>query len=138
MSYEVFESSKDIKTVRKKDDVEFFQKAMKNLKFERDVDLVVFCASIGLYRSKLKNLEIKENNPSLKKLTSITTFDKSRLFDFIILTYLNTEHERMKEFENYFYTGFTILKKWFDENDKNMTNTIERIYNLTNDLIINK
>jgi len=133
----IFEDKKDVKTVRRKADVEFFHRAVKKLKFKRDIDLVIFCASLGLYRSKLKGLDRKERNPSLKKLTSIATFDNSRLFDFLILTYLKVEKERMKEFEAYFYTGFVILKNWFDENDKNMSKTIERFCTIYDDLLEN-
>lgn len=134
MSYEIFEDKKDVRTVLKKADFGFFKDAVKKLKFQRDIDLVIFCASLGLYRSKLKGLDRKERNPSLKKLTSIATFDNRRLFDFLIMIYLNVEKERMKEFEAYFYTGFLILKNWFEKNDKNMNNTIERFCTIYDDL----
>ncbi len=137
MSYEIFEDEKNVKTVLRKADMEFFKKALKALKFPRDIDLVIFCASLGLYRSKLKGMEQKERNPSLKKLTSITTFNNKRLFDFLIMTYLKVEKERMKEFEAYFYTGFIILKNWFDKNDKNMNNTIERFCTIYDDYLEN-
>ena len=137
MSYEIFEDKKDVRTVLLKADIEFFKDAVKKLKFQRDIDLVIFCASLGLYRSKLKELENKERNPSLKKLTSIATFDNRRLFDFLIMTYLNVEKERMKEFEAYFYTGFIILKNWFDKYDKNMNNTIERFCTIYDELLEN-
>jgi len=137
MRYTIFEDKKDVKTVRRKADFEFFQKAVKKLKFKRDIDLVIFCASLGLYRNKLKGLGRKERNPSLKKLTSIATFDNSRLFDFLIMTYLNVEKERMKEFEAYFYTGFIILKNWFEKNDDDMDNTIARFCTIYDDLLEN-
>ena len=137
MSYEIFEGKKDVRTVRRNADKEFFQRAVKKLKFKRDIDLVIFCTSVGLYRSKLKGLDRKERSPSLKKLTSVATFENRRLFDFLILTYLNVEKERLKEFEAYFYTGFIILKNWFEKNDKNMTNTIDRFCTICDDLLEN-
>lgn len=137
MSYEIFEGIKDVKTVRKSEDIEFFQRAMKKLKFERDIDLVVFCTSIGLYCCKIKGSIITEKNPSLKKLTSMTTFERRQLFDLLILNFLKVENERIKEFEMYFYQGFLILKNWFENNEKNMTNTIERYSTIIDDLLLN-
>ncbi len=137
MSYEIFEDEKNVRTVLLKADIDFFKKALKSLKFSRDIDLVIFCASLGLYRSKLKGMGHKERNPRLKKLTSITTFDNRRLFDFLIMTYLNVEKERLKEFESYFYTGFIILRNWFYEYDKNMNNTIERFCSIYDELLEN-
>jgi len=134
MSYEIFQNAKDVKTVRKPEDVEFFQIIMKDLKFERDIDLVVFCASIGLYKYILKGTDIRDKYPSLKKLTSMTTFDRRRLFDLLILNYLKVENERIKEFEIYFYTGFLILKEWFKNNKENMKNTIDLYSNIIDDL----
>lgn len=135
MSYEIFQGAKDVKTVRKADDTEFFEKAMKKLKFERDIDLVIFCTSIGLYQCKIKGKNIKEKYPSLKKLTSMTTFDRRKLFDLLILNYLKIENERVKEFEIYFYTGFLILKEWFDNNDDDTINTIDKYSNIIDDLL---
>ena len=138
MSEDVFEGEKDVRTVKRNDDAEFFQRAMNKLKFERDVDLIVFCASIGLYRSKLKGIETKESYPSLRKLTSIMTLDSRRLFDYIVQSYLGVEKGRLKEFECYFYTGFKILEEWFDKNDKNVTGTLERFSTLNEDLLVEK
>jgi len=136
MSIELFNGVKDVKTVRKNEDKDFFKRAMKKLKFEKDLDLVVFCASIGLYRSKLMEFDKKEKNPSLQKLTSITTFNRNqaKLFDYLILTFLKVENDRMGEFELYFYTGFKALKKWFDSNEKNMGNTVELYCTLIEDM----
>ena len=129
-SYEVFEGAKDVKTVRRNEDVEFFQRAKKKLNFELDLDLIAFCASIGLYRSRLKGVEKREPYPSLTKLTNILSFERRQLFDLLILAYVGVERERMKEFEAYFYTGFKILEQWFEKNDKDMTSSIDRFTSL--------
>jgi hypothetical protein len=129
-NYEVFEGAKDLKTVRRNEDVEFFQRAKKKLNFELDLDLIAFCTSIGLYRSKLRGVEKKEPYPSLTKLTNILSFERRQLFDLLLLAYVGVEKDRMKEFEAYFYTGFKILEEWFEKNDKNMINSIDRFSSL--------
>lgn len=138
MSYQLFEGKIDVRTVKKPEDVESFQKIKRRLKFERDIDLIVFCASIGLYRCEIKKSDEKTKKTSLVKLTTIPTFDRARLFDFIVLTFLKIEGERMHEFESYFYTGFKILEEWFQNNDGNMNNTLERFSTIINDLLTNK
>ena len=133
--YELFEGKKEVRTVKEKEDTNSFQKIKKKLKFERDIDLVILCTSIGLYRTKIKKSDVKENNFRLTKLVNIPTFENARFFDFIILTFLNIETNRMHEFESYFYTGFKILKEWYNNNDQNMNNTLERYSSIIDDLI---
>lgn len=138
MSYELFEGRTDVRTVKSPEDITSFQKIKRRLKFERDIDLIVFCASIGLFICEIKNSSEKMKKTSLVKLTTIPTFDRARLFDFIILTLLKVENQRMHEFETYFYTGFKILEDWFQNNDSNMNNTLERFSTIINDLLSNK
>jgi len=126
MTYEPFEGEKSVRTVRLKKDEKFFKKAVKKLGFKKEIDLVTFCAAIALYKEyKYKTLE-KKLLTSAKKLVGIESFDKKDLYDLVILEHLGFKENRLKEFEKYFYTGFNILKEWFEENDADANSEIER------------
>lgn len=136
LSYQLFEKASDIRLYKPGSrDREEFDKIKAKLHFIRDLDLIVFCAAIGIRSVKLLNGAEKEPAPSLTKLVSIISLDTASLYDFIVLVYLETSEQRMTEFESYFHTGFRVLKDWFNKNDKLMTNSLERLCVLYDDFV---
>jgi len=126
MTYEVFEGEKSVRTVRLKKDEEFFKKAAKKLGFKWDIHLITFCVAIALRKEyKDKTLD-KRPLTSAKKLVGMESFDKKDFYDCVISEYLGIKGGRLKEFETYFYTGFNILKEWFEEYDADTNSEIER------------
>jgi hypothetical protein len=123
---ELFEGSKAFPTVRNKDDKATFKTAMKVFKFSMDLDLVIFCAALGLYVSKSKQ-RIKPEAGGVEKLVSISTMDipTAKMFDYLIIAFLESKTERMKEFEKYFFTGFVYLKEWMQKNEGDIINTLD-------------
>lgn len=124
MNYKLFEDKKSIKIMRREEEREDFNRIKKKLGFGEDIDLVTFCASIGLKKYIESNLRLDEL-PGSKKLADISTFDESKLFDYLIITCLNEKEKRLRKFESLFYTGFKILKKWFDENGVDIRKELE-------------
>ena len=126
MTYAPFEGEKSVRTVKLKKDKEFFKKAVKKLGFKKEIDLVTFCAAIALYKEyEYKTLD-KKLLTSTKKLVGIESFDKKDLYDLVILEHLGFKENRLKEFETYFYTGFNILKEWFENYGPDVNSEIER------------
>ena len=126
MTYVPFEGEKSVKTVRLKKDGEFFKKAVKKMGFKKDIDLVTFCVAIAIRKEYEDKTLAKKPLTSSQKLVGMESFDKKDFYDLIILEYLNFRKERLKEFETYFYTGFTVLHEWFEENDAEASSEIER------------
>lgn len=128
--YKPFDGEKAVRTVRRKTEQVFFKKAVKKLGFKNEIDLVTFCVAIALrkeYKDKTLN---KKPLTSAKKLVGMESFDKKDLYDLIILEYLNLREKRLKEFETYFYTGFNILKEWFEKNNADFSYQIERLFDI--------
>lgn len=126
MPYEVFEGKGNVRKPRLKKDKEFFDRARKKLGFKEEIDLVTFCTAISLYEEHLGGHLNKKQAPSLKEMAKMYSFKKRKLYDFIILNYLEVQEDRLKEFEKYFYTGFEILREWFEEHGADANSEIER------------
>ena len=126
MRYEVFEGEKAVNTVRLKRDKDFFDNAIKKLGFKNEIDLVTFCASIALYKECIERDLDKMPLSNRKKLVGMETFDKRKLYDFLILNYLEIKEKRLEDFEKYFYTGFNILRRWFEKHEPDTTSELER------------
>ena len=130
MIYLPFEGEKSVRTVRAPKDKKFFKRAKEKLGFKLEIDLVTFCVAIALrkeYENKTLN---KKPLTFAEKLVGMESFNKRTFYDLLILDYLGVKENRLKEFETYFYTGFNILKEWFEENDADANSEIERFFGI--------
>lgn len=127
IEYEVFEGKGIVRKPKKKKDKEFFNNIKEKLGFNNDIDFATFCTAIAIYK-KYNNepLDMKDK-PSLKEMAKMYSFDKKKLYDFIILSHLEVEEKRLEEFEKYFYAGFELLKEWFEEYGPDTNTEIERL-----------
>jgi len=128
MDYDVFEGKKSIRIMRGKQR-EDFNRIKKRLGLKKDIDLVTLSASIGLHERVHSGKELKKLT-SLQKLADMSVFDDRRLYDYVIITCLKTKEKRLEKFEALFYTGFRILKEWFDKNGADVRNELEAFANL--------
>lgn len=126
MTYEVFEGKGIVRKVRLSKDKEFFNYAKKKLSFVEEIDIVTFCTAIALYKEHLEEPLDKKEKLSLKEMAKMYSFKKAKLYDFIILSCLEVQENRLEEFEKYFYAGFEILRKWFENHGPDTTNELER------------
>lgn len=126
MTYEVFEGKGIVRKVRLNKDKEFFNYAKEKLSFVEEIDLVTFCTAIALYKEHLEEPLDKKEKLSLKEMAKMYSFKKAKLYDFIILSCLEVQENRLEEFEKYFYAGFEILRKWFENHGPDTTNELER------------
>ena len=114
MSDEIFSNADSIQTISGKTEREKLQEIQRDLGINRDADMIILCAAIGLYRSALKGEE-KVTPPAFTKLTNISIFEDSKLYDRIIRSMCKIEKPILKDFNEYVYTGFKIVKDWFDK-----------------------
>ncbi len=126
MPYELFEGKGSIRKPMLKKDKEFFDQAKEKLRFTEEIDLVTFCTAIALFKEHHGEHIDKKDTLSLKEMTKISSFKKAKLYDIIILNYLEVEEERLDIFEKYFYAGFEILKEWFENHGPDANSEIER------------
>lgn len=126
MDAKVFEGTDRINSLSKKRKREFedLKDLEDKLNFPSELDLVVFCTSIGLYKVEIGNNEFKKL-PSSRELVSTLRFEDKDLFDRLIIT-LGREKNRLEKFEGYFYTGFKVLRKWLKEREPDLDNELER------------
>lgn len=126
MSYEIFEGKLGVRKPKLKKDKEFFDRAKKRLGFTEEIDLVTFCTAIALFKEHLGESIDKKDKLNLKEMAKMYSFKKAKLYDFIILNYLEVKENRLEEFEKYFYAGFEILREWFEEYGPDANSEIER------------
>ena len=112
MSDEIFSNADSIQTISGKADRDKLQKIQERLGINRDADLIILCGAIGLYRSVLKGKD-PATAPAFTKLTNISIFEDSKLYDRIIRTKCKIEKPILKDFNEYVYTGFKIVNAWF-------------------------
>lgn len=114
MDTRIFEGAPRMYSIRKtRTEYTDLEDLREKLNFVNEIDLVVFCASIGMYRVEIERERFIEL-PSRRELVSINLFEDAELFDRLIIA-LGAEEKRQKKFEDYFYTGFFVLKKWLEE-----------------------
>jgi len=134
MQYEPFSGDSSINTVRKTEDVKDFNHIKDSLGFAMDIDLVIFCASLGLYKVALKKKTEKTKSPSLKKLATMTTFSTRYMYDYIIRNFLDIEKPHIKDFDEYFYSGFIELQNWYKKNGTNMEDSLHAFSEIITDI----
>ncbi|MGV9141428.1 MAG: hypothetical protein ACOC1X_00660 [Promethearchaeota archaeon] len=136
MTYELFEGKKVVRKPKIKKDKEFFEEALEKLSFKKfqEIDLVTFCAAIGLYKEyKGENVVFEE--PKLKELAKMYSFKKADLYDNIVLNFLEIDSNRLEVFEKYFYAGFKILEEWFEDYGPESKCELERFSKLWDYLV---
>jgi len=111
VSYQLFEGAKDIKIMKNENDRKTFDQFKQRFGYKIDMDFITFCASIGIYKLYRENTKIQILKGP-KKHANITAFSNSKIFDYLILNSLEIKEDRMKFFQNLFYTGLKILEKW--------------------------
>lgn len=135
MPYEPFSGDSSVNTVRKAEDVKDFNHIRDSLGFSLDIDLVTFCAAVGLYKVALKKKITKTLSPSVKKLATMTTFSTRYMYDYIIRNFLDIEKPHIKDFDEYFYSGFMVVKHWYKKNGTNMEDSLHAFTEMVSDLL---
>ena len=135
MPYEAFSNDSSVNTVKTSEDEKVFNHIKKTLGFSLDLHLVTFCAAIGLYQSALKKKMETKKSPPVKKLVPMSTFKTRYMYDYITKNFLDIQSPRIKDFDEYFYTGFLLVKNWFTTNGPNMENNIHAFSELISDLL---
>jgi hypothetical protein len=126
MVKEIFEGAKSVRIW--KGNRETFDRIKKKLGLSNDIDLVTLCASIAFH--KYKSIDNLENMPSRKKLADMGVFEDRELFDYFIISCYGCEQNRLKVFESFFYTGYGIIKEWFETNAPLLINELEAYVDL--------
>jgi len=135
MRYEAFGEDQTVSSVRKAEDVKDFEHIRDTLGFALDIHLVTFCAALGLYKAALKKKIDKVKSPSLKKLATMTVFQTKYMYDYIIRNFLDIEKPYMKDFNEYFYTGFIEVQNWYEKNGTNMENELHAFNEIITDML---
>ena len=135
MLYEPFSNDSSVNTVRKAEDVKDFNHIRDSLGFSLDIDLVTFCAAVGLYKVALKKKITKSTSPSIKKLATMTTFLTRYMYDYIIRNFLDIEKPHIKDFDEYFYSGFIEVQDWYKKNGTNMEDSLHAFSEIITDLL---
>lgn len=114
MPYEIFEGKNKVRKFRNKKDDNDFDALKKKFGFSDEIDLASFCAAISFFKkNKGDPIEIL-SPPNMKEMAMMQSFKKAKLYDFLVLNYLDVENDRLTEFEKYFYSGFRFLRNWFE------------------------
>ena len=135
MQYEAFGEDQTVSSVRKAEDVKDFEHIRDRLGFSLDIHLVTFCAALGLYKVALKKEKEKEKSPSLKKLATMTVFSTKYMYDYITQNFLDIEKPHMKDFNEYFYSGFIEVQDWYKKNGTNMENELHAFSEIITDML---
>jgi len=125
MTYEVFERRGIVKKPALKKDKEFFELAKDKLGFVEEINLVTFCTAIALYKEDIGET-LSKKMIKLKEMAKMYSFKKAKVYDLIILNYLEVQENRLEEFERYFCAGLDILREWFEEYGPDCNSVIER------------
>ena len=116
MADEIFSGADSIQSISGKAEKEKLQEIQHEMGIKSEADMIILCGAIGLYRSVLKG-EDPATAPAFTKLTNISIFEDSKLYDRIIRTKCKIEKPILKDFNEYVYTGFKIVKDWFDSHE---------------------
>ena len=73
-------------------------------------EMIILCAAIGLYKTNIKNDQIKSG--SFKKLTNIGVFEDRKLYDRILKTKCDIKKPILDDFNKLAYTGYIHLRDW--------------------------
>ena len=73
-------------------------------------EMIILCAAIGLYKTNIKNDQIKSG--SFKKLTNIGVFEDRKLYDRILKTKCDIKKPILDDFNKLVYTGYAFMKNW--------------------------
>ena len=73
-------------------------------------EMIILCAAIGLYKTNIKNDQIKSG--SFKKLTNIGVFEDRKLYDRILKTKCDIDKPILDDFNKLVYTGYVFMKNW--------------------------
>lgn len=137
MPYEVFEGEKTLEIMSKRveggDMRDDFDEIKETFGFSKDVESYALCVSIALRKlEKEENLEM-EPLPDSTKLVDLTALDDKKLFDILLMEYLDEDENRLGEFQKLFYGGFKIVREWLHKNEpetepKNELHKISDLY----------
>ena len=111
MSTDVFCGADSIQTITKKSMKKEMQKIQIALGLEHEYHIVILCAAVGLYKTS-KGAK-KQAPPGFTKLTNISVFEDSKLYDRIIKYSDGKDKPMLSDFNEYVFTGFKIVDTWF-------------------------
>ena len=114
MSADVFCGADSIQTITKKSMKKRMQSIQIALGLEHEYHIVILCAAVGLYKCALKGGST-EVPPAFKKLTNISIFEDRKLYDRIFRTLLDIPAPLIKDFNEYVWTGFKIIREWHQD-----------------------
>ncbi|HUS49057.1 MAG TPA: hypothetical protein VMZ91_02775 [Candidatus Paceibacterota bacterium] len=125
MPYEIFEGKKKVRKIRNTKDNNDFDIFKKRFGFSEEIDLASFCTAISFFKKyKGDHVEIFPP-PSMMEMANMQSFKKAKLYDSLILHYLDIAEDRLVEFEKYFYSGFKFLRDWLERYGPNLNLEIE-------------
>ena len=114
MSDKIFDDIDSIQSLARKTDKELLQKIQKDMGLKNESDFIILCAAVALYKCALKGDET-EVPPAFKKLTNISIFEDRKLYDRIFRTLLDIPEPLIKDFNEYVWTGFKIIREWHQD-----------------------
>ena len=115
MSDKIFDNIDSIQSIANKDRKEELQKIQKDMGLKNESDFIILCAAVALYKCALKKDDKTELPPAFKKLTNISIFEDRKLYDRIFQTLLDTPTPLIKDFNEYVWTGFKIIREWHQD-----------------------
>lgn len=132
LNNELFEGVNKINIFYKnRDEYEDYFIPIKNgLNLNDDIDLYLLCVSIYFYLIEKDRAISLKTIPSSKELAKMYTFKKAEIYDRIIIHGLNNFNKRIDYLANCFYTGFQIIKKWWDLTGEDKKDELDRFISL--------
>ena len=131
MEYQIFEGKSNVrKPARRKLDQEAFPRLKQLLGINEDQDLVSLCIAVSLFKFE-KSDPLLEHKPSFKEMAKMQSYKKAKFYDFLIISYLNIEKNRMDEFEKHVYDGFKYLVEWNKEKGPDCRTPLESFVSLS-------
>ncbi len=113
---------------KRKEDFDNFNALIDKLEFESEKEAVGFCASIGMYKTEMDDVD-KKFLSATRQLVSMQRVRDARLFDRLLIA-MGHEEDRLETFMDYFYTGFLILNQWLEEEEPDIDTVVEKYHSL--------
>ncbi len=130
---EKFEGEGKVNIFHKSLEYETFNNIKEGLNLPDKIDLYLLATSICIYKEEKGTLERDlKGLPSSKEMAKMYTFKKADLYDSIITHYKEVYEDRLEELEKYFYTGFQIIKEWWQKEGIDKEDELARFISLKN------
>ena len=114
MTDKIFDNIDSIQSISKPTDKEKLQQIQKDMGLKNESDFIILCAAVALYKCALKG-DATQIPPAFKKLTNISIFNDRKLYDRIFRTLLDIPAPLIKDFNEYVWNGFKIIREWHQD-----------------------